>query len=245
MTEHPHQAQSPAPQLGHGSSFSVGELAAAARQWLQPPEFRIEVPDLPEDTSQPPRNLAAPVRHPTSENSAERQKSAGLREAIAQLATAVWRIQRSLKRLQSTAPTDDLRGLERHVNSCFDLFHEYGIEVRDDAGQKFTPGMALDVLAFQPLADISQDTIVETIRPSVLYQDELLQRGEVVVAVPLAREPTITQENEEQQAAQMQSSPTESQTESPTESPVTDQQTETTSAETEADHGQNDDRLRN
>lgn len=257
MTEDPNPAQSPAqspaPPFDHGSGFGVGELVAAARQLLQPPEFRIEVPDVPEDIALPSRNPSAAVRHPVAENTVEQKKSVGLRKAVAGLATAIWRVQRSLKRAMVTGPADDLRGLERHVNSCFDLFQEHRIELRDHAGQKFVPGMALDVLAFQPMADIARDTIVETIRPSVFYQDELLQKGEVIVAVPDVMEPAAKSETQPEtqsetaaEAGGQQATETPgAETELLAELPVADEQTEKTSAETEADRGQNDDRLRN
>ena len=44
--------------------------------------------------------------------------------------------------------------------------------------------MALDVLAFQPEVSVQDEIITETIKPSIYYQDKLIQRGEVVVSMP-------------------------------------------------------------
>jgi hypothetical protein len=65
-----------------------------------------------------------------------------------------------------------------------DVLASREFEIRDDTSTQYVAGMALKVVAFQPTEGIDQETICETIRPSVYYRGKLVQRGEVVVATP-------------------------------------------------------------
>ena len=58
------------------------------------------------------------------------------------------------------------------------------VELRDYDKEKYVDGMALKVIAFQPSSSCHVKTIIETIKPSIFYNDKLIQIGEVIVATP-------------------------------------------------------------
>ena len=103
---------------------------------------------------------------------------------IAEIATGLWRIQRKAQSLGDGGQSDGLRAVLRHVESTLDVLSNRKVEIRDDIGAKYVAGMALKVAAFQPTEGIDQETICETIRPSVYYKGRLIQRGEVIVGTP-------------------------------------------------------------
>jgi hypothetical protein len=104
-------------------------------------------------------------------------------------ATALWRIRRRmLADAEAAGDVAKQRGLARHVDAAYDLFAQRGIEIRDPTGEKYVPGMNLGVLAFQPTPGLAHEKIIETIKPTILYHDQLLQRGDVIVGTPEAFE---------------------------------------------------------
>jgi hypothetical protein len=99
---------------------------------------------------------------------------------------------------------DDVRqrGLVRHVEAAHDVFAQRGVEIRDPTGDKYVPGMALSVLAFQPTPGLLHEKIIETIKPTILYRDQILQRGDVIVGTPEeADEEAVAQAPAAQQTA--------------------------------------------
>ena len=103
---------------------------------------------------------------------------------IAEVATGLWRIRRKVQPLGEAAGPADLRTVCRHVESTLDVLANSEIEIRDDTGAQYVAGTALKVVAFQPTEGLKQETICETIRPSVYYKGTLIQRGEVIVGTP-------------------------------------------------------------
>lgn len=103
---------------------------------------------------------------------------------VAELVTGLWRIRRRLLADGNGEPPEGQRAVFRHVESAWDVLAQKGIEVRDDVGARYVPGMALRVVAFQPTPGIQHEKVIESIRPSIFYRERLLQRGEVIVATP-------------------------------------------------------------
>jgi hypothetical protein len=80
----------------------------------------------------------------------------------------------------------ELRGAFRHLESVWDALGEMGIEVLDHTGAPYNSGLELEVLAFQPMAELAGEQVLETIRPSVYINARKLQTGQVIVGTPLA-----------------------------------------------------------
>jgi hypothetical protein len=99
------------------------------------------------------------------------------------LATGIWRIRRRMLK-DGSEGGEAIGKAFRYVESAWDSLGRAKIEVRDHDGERYSNGMAVKVLAFQLDGGLSRETVVETIKPSVYYQDVLVQWGEVIVGVP-------------------------------------------------------------
>ena len=165
----------------------IGGLMASLRQLGFSPAFRIAAAlGAPEGISesenlsaeQPAEDLRAEVRRvPTAETKE-------LLRLLTDLATGLWRIKRKIEALPENVPPDEMRKVRRHVQSAWDALTDGKVEVQDLTGEKYVDGMALKVIAFQPTEGVAGEVIDETIKPTVFYRDQLIQRGEVIVATP-------------------------------------------------------------
>lgn len=104
----------------------------------------------------------------------------------ADAATALWRARRRLEHCRFEAGTNDARHLERHLRALHDALARADIRAVDHDGERFVPGLLLDVLAFQPRPDLDSDMVIETVRPAVYHRDRQLQLAEVIVGTPEA-----------------------------------------------------------
>ena len=82
------------------------------------------------------------------------------------------------------ASEGEIKKAYRHVESTCDALKSANIEIQGHSNEKYVPGMALKVIAFQPTSSVQTEKIAETIKPSVFYNDILIQVGEVIVATP-------------------------------------------------------------
>lgn len=107
-----------------------------------------------------------------------------LQKLIADIATGVWRMRNKFLMVNVTDLPNEIKKAYRHLDSIWDTLTIAKVEIRDHTNEKYVPGMALKVIAFQPTSCVLTETIRETIKPSVFYKDTLIQAGEVIVATP-------------------------------------------------------------
>jgi hypothetical protein len=88
-----------------------------------------------------------------------------------------------LTRLEGEPSEGERKGL-RHTATIEDSLGEIGLTVQDHDGIPFNSGSSLHVLAFQPVAGLTAERVIETVKPSVYYHGHLIQRGEVIVGAP-------------------------------------------------------------
>lgn len=107
-------------------------------------------------------------------------------KGAAAAATAVWKLSSRVEREKREHGFEPPKWLQRQLEAAQDALHAAGIEAKDHTGDKYVPGMAMTVIAFQPAAGITFDVISETLKPTVYFKDALIQAGEVLVSTPSA-----------------------------------------------------------
>jgi hypothetical protein len=112
---------------------------------------------------------------------------------LTDIATRLWRGLRHAERLDPPS-----RPLARELTAALDALERAGVVVQDHDASYFDPGLALIAVAYEPTPGIDREQVLETLRPSVYLHGHHVQRGEVVVAVPVPdlrppAEPTPTE----------------------------------------------------
>jgi len=103
---------------------------------------------------------------------------------IADIATGVWRMRNKFSMVNADNLPNEITKAYRHLDSIWDTLASAEVEIRGYTNEKYVPGMALKVIAFQPTSSVQTETIIETIKPSIFYKHKLIQEGEVIVAKP-------------------------------------------------------------
>jgi len=166
-----------------------GPLVPRVRQLLQPKEFRIE------ETGMPQESLAALVVHEyRSRKTSLTPESVPLKDLIVLFSssgTNLWRLRKKMVDSGTGQPLEAMRRIYRHVESMWDAFGESGIKIQDHDGEAVPEGgiYALNVIAFQPTAGLQRQQVIETIKPTIYYNERMIQRGEVIVGTPALAEP--------------------------------------------------------
>jgi hypothetical protein len=175
------------------------------RQRQFPEAFRILMPNFAFDTHAPIMNQETGGMPPVDDLQAagECQSSARL---LAEVATCLWYLKTKFFRRDwaSEDVTDDDPRTRRAIgrlNKCLDAIKANGIEIDDPTNTRYPSGgeNMMRPIEFQPTAGLTYERVTETIAPIVYRNGQLIQRGEVFVAVPMedvapSPPPTVQQE---------------------------------------------------
>ena len=153
-------------------------MRSTIRQLKYPKEFRIQAPTWSGDIRVLLHEVADLLRMP-------QKGTGGLdRKAIADLGTGLWRLRLKMITPDTGRPLEEMRRAYRHFESVWDALNSEGVKIYDHTGQAYEPGRALQVISFQPTSGLSRDMIIETIKPTIYLNDDLIQTGEVIVGTP-------------------------------------------------------------
>lgn len=109
-------------------------------------------------------------------------------EVDAALADALTNLWRTARKLEAEEPDGSAtRQAARHLRTACDAFARAGLSFQDHDGVAFDPGMALEVIAYEPRPDVGSDVVLETVRPCVYSGERRIQVGQVIVARPQTR----------------------------------------------------------
>lgn len=104
--------------------------------------------------------------------------------ALAQLATNAWRAKRRMVNPETGEIKDEMKRVYRYMDGIFNCLEDIGVEIIDETGRPFDSGMALKVISFEQITGLSQEEIMETVKPTVRRGGRRIQMGEVIVGTP-------------------------------------------------------------
>lgn len=142
------------------------------------PDLSIPHPDWPKEMSALQRLAAAEV---TGANQEFQNKAAA---SFCDIIIHAWRMQRRMTDRATKEVKEEHKAMHRSVAGIQETLTAMGFTVRDREGDFYDYGLPEKVVAAEKRAGISREMVVETIRPSVFFGDQLLKPGEIVIAVP-------------------------------------------------------------
>lgn len=119
-------------------------------------------------------------------------------KTFAAIATHAWRAKERMLDPASGEPREGMDRLYRNIEGIYQALLDAGVEIKDYTGGIYDTGMALKALSFEPTHGISREEVKETVRPSVLYKEHIIQLGEVIVATPVDETLKTGEEKNEQ-----------------------------------------------
>jgi hypothetical protein len=105
-------------------------------------------------------------------------------KAIADLATNAWKAKIKMIDNSSGEVREEMKRVYRPIEGMFASFQELGVEIKDHTGEIFDYGLPLKVVTTQPTPGITKERVIETLKPTIYWQEHIIQMGEVVIATP-------------------------------------------------------------
>ncbi len=113
-------------------------------------------------------------------------------KAFTSIATQSWRIRTRVLDSLTGEPKeelsrDEIKKVARYVESIYDCFKQIEIEIKDRTGEHFDYGLPEKVVTAIPQESLQKETVLETIRPTIYWNNQIAQQGEVIIATPLVK----------------------------------------------------------
>lgn len=106
-------------------------------------------------------------------------------KALVTIANHAWKAASRSSNPDSSESASDLKRVQRSLAGIMDALKDIGIEVRSHTGDTFDYGLPLKVITAQPTPGIEKEVVIETLRPTLFWNNNIVQMGEVIIATPV------------------------------------------------------------
>jgi len=111
-------------------------------------------------------------------------------KGMADISTSIWKAKARMIDGATGEVRDEMKRVYRNIESALETLGSLGIELKDHTGTAFDYGLALKVVTTQETPGISRETVIETLRPTIYWNKQIIQMGEVVVGIPPVSNPS-------------------------------------------------------
>jgi hypothetical protein len=178
----------------------IQRLLAGLRQRMYPQEYRISQAAWPPDLVVALEQLLVGFNRnalaaPSGEKKPAREAETGdthrelllfVMNLLSNVGTGLWRLRNKMVQPGTGEPLDEMRRAFRHLQSTLDVLEEAGVEILDHTGELVPEGgiYSLKAIAYQPTPGINRERVIETIKPTIYFKDQMIQMGEVIIGTP-------------------------------------------------------------
>lgn len=104
-------------------------------------------------------------------------------KALVEIATHVWKAKTRMVDGLSGEVRDEMKRVYGDIERIYKCFDELGIVIKDHTGETFDYGLPLKVIATKPMT-VNEEVVTETLKPTIYWQDKIIQHGEVEIGTP-------------------------------------------------------------
>lgn len=115
-----------------------------------------------------------------------------LQRAMIDNVNQVWRIYTAIFDSESREVKDqvahqEVKKIANAVDKLVATFESLGLRIIDRLGEPFDAGFPDQVITEEQREGLTKEQIIRTIRPTILWNQTMVQRGEIDIAVPIIK----------------------------------------------------------
>lgn len=138
------------------------------------------------------KNLSLDLNAGAEASGSQSSEVATLSKALIAIANQLWRITGAmidpdLKEPKGELSPQELKKVGNSLESIKETLGGIGIKIIDRMGEPFNTGLPEQVVTEETRDSISNDRIIRTIRPTLMWHQIMVQRGEIDIAVPAVK----------------------------------------------------------
>lgn len=115
-----------------------------------------------------------------------------LSKALVAVANQTWRVTSAIldpesNEVKCELSTQEIKKVSNALEGIKEALGGIGIKIIDRLGEPFNAGLPEQVVTEEAQEGISKEQIIRTIRPTLMWHQTMVQRGEIDIAVPAAK----------------------------------------------------------
>lgn len=116
-----------------------------------------------------------------------------LQKALVENVNQVWRIMNAVidsekKEIKALISPQEIKKVANAIEKLISIFDSLGIRIIDRLGESYDTGLPDQVVTEEPRERLTREEIIRTIRPTIMWNQTMVQRGEIDIAVPSIKE---------------------------------------------------------
>lgn len=113
-------------------------------------------------------------------------------KALIAIANQSWRIGGAIIDAETNEPKSalspqEIKKLSKALETVCEATRAIGLRVIDRCNEDFHAGLPDQVVTEEPREGISKERVIRTIRPTIMWHQTMVQRGEIDIAVPIKK----------------------------------------------------------
>lgn len=112
-----------------------------------------------------------------------------LKRALIENANQAWRlstvvINSESKEIKEQLTPQEIKKMAATIVSLMETLTGLGIKIHDRVGEPFNAGLPEEIVTEEPRDDIKVELIIKTIKPTIMWNQTMVQRGAINIAFP-------------------------------------------------------------
>jgi hypothetical protein len=113
-------------------------------------------------------------------------------KAMILITNQLWRLETVVNdpengEMKTDLSSQEMRKIANALEAIKQSVGELGIRIKDRCNEDFHAGLPDQVVTEEPREGISKERIIRTIRPTIFWNQTMVQRGEIDIAVPILK----------------------------------------------------------
>lgn len=100
---------------------------------------------------------------------------------LIELAVEIWRMEQRLNKVMSSIPENQKELFDNSIQKFKKYLNKNNIEIVDHTNQTFNEGRNVEIISIEKDNTISESIIKQTMEPTIIYKDQVVHKGKVIV----------------------------------------------------------------
>src|SRR6185437_1109806 len=100
---------------------------------------------------------------------------------LIELAIEIWRMEQRLNKAMSSITENQKELFDNSIQKFKKYLNKNNIEIVDHTNQTFNEGRNVEIISIEKDNTISESIIKQTMEPTIIYKDQVVHKGKVIV----------------------------------------------------------------
>lgn len=108
-------------------------------------------------------------------------------KGLAAIANSYFRAKKKMLDPTTGEPHEVMNRVYKDLERIYRHLEEMGFKIQDHTGDTYDDGQPMKVITSNPRSDATRKYVLETLTPTIYWNDRIIQYGEIEIATPIAK----------------------------------------------------------